>query len=369
MCITEIYVDRYPDGSEIHFPQTRLCQSGRRGRPCDSITTITNNPRDIQYGEPTSEYIITQMHTPRSSTSSHRPSSFVEIIDERRTPPRPRRRRGSIFLDAFFGPSSRRHRSHREPSRERVVFLDTPPSPRTPRTPPPHYARPLTPLSPSSFRYQEPPRGRPRGPVIIDSRQAAPRSTSIEVVIGPRRHRSQSPTLSELRRQDEDIESERRRKRDERAARLAAELAEVRDMRERERRRARLDAEIMSRPRVPLAPTAHRIRDTPRPRPVIDQSTRLHEMLNDMHLSSRGERVIAEAVEERRWQTEALAAEALAERRRRDAQRMVQAGIRAQEEEAALEAQRRRLARRFTVGGGRPRRDRINYDDGSFRIQ
>jgi hypothetical protein len=146
-------------------------------------------------------------------------------------------------------------------------------------------------------------------------------------------------------------------------------VAEVRELRERERRRARLDADIMSRPRVPPAPPARRIRDAPRARPVIDQSTRLHDMLNDMHLTSHGEQVIAEALEERRRQEEARFAEAQAERRRRDAD-MVRAGIRAQEEEdAALEAQRARLARRFTVGGGRPSRHRINYDDGSFRFQ
>src|SRR5271168_611534 len=106
MCVTEVYIDRYPDGAEVEFRQTRLCQYGRPGRPCETHSTLENTPRSIEYGEPTSEFMIRQLNTPpRSSTSSGRPS-LVETNDES---PRPRRkRRPGLLMSAFFGDLPRR---------------------------------------------------------------------------------------------------------------------------------------------------------------------------------------------------------------------------------------------------------------------
>jgi hypothetical protein len=71
-----------------------------------------------------------------------------------------------------------------------------------------------------------------------------------------------------------------------------------------------------------------------------------------MNLSARGERVIAEAVAERRLRDER--------------ERMIRVGIEAEE----AEAQRQRLQRRFTIGGrGSGRRHRIMYDDGTYRYE
>jgi hypothetical protein len=71
-----------------------------------------------------------------------------------------------------------------------------------------------------------------------------------------------------------------------------------------------------------------------------------------MGLSSRGERVIAEAIAERE--------------RAEERERLLRIGLLAEEEEA----QRARLRRRFTVSegaGSNGRRSRVVYDDGTYR--
>jgi hypothetical protein len=183
----------------------------------------------------------------------------------------------------------------------------------------------------------------------------------VEVHVGVRsserrpRSRSRSPAsiLAELRRKDEEEERERRRRRDEREARLAAELEEERERRRQEERRALHDAEINARPPVrPAVPNPPLLRRQATIRPVVDQSDRLNDVLSDMNLSARGERVIAEAIAERR--------------RRDERERMIRVGIEAEE----AEAQRQRLRRRFTIGGRESgRRHRILYDDGTYRYE
>jgi hypothetical protein len=379
MCVTEIYFDRYPDGSQVEYRQIRHCQYGRPSRPCEMHSTLENTPRLIGWGEPTSEFILTQLNTPpRSSASSGRPS--IEIIREESPRPR-RRRRPGLLMSAFFGDPPRRRR------RENVVVVNGPPSPRSPRAPrtptipPPAPAPrnwgfpsgyPSAPRTPEPFVYDaSPTRGRRRIPaIIIDNtlvngqRQQRSRAASVDVNVGGRRSsvrprprsRSPSPTLADLRRQDEERERERRRQRDLREAQLEAELRERRERRLRDERRALQDAEINARPpvrpAVPQAPLPLRRRAPFGMPPVVQQSQRLHEVLDDLHLSARGERVIAEAV---------------AERRRIDA---IRAGMEAEEDEA----RRERLRRRFTVGGGGGqsggrRRNRVLYDDGTYRYE
>jgi hypothetical protein len=365
MCVIEIFIDRYPDGGDVEFRQTRLCQYGRPGRPCGNLSTLENTPRRIDYGEPTSEFILRQLNTPpRSSTSSSRPS-LTELRDES---PRPKRKRrsGDLFLSAFFGDPNRRRRDRRE----NVVVMDAPPSPRSPRTPrtpplnqtqfPTHGSTSRLPRTPPPFVYDATPRGRDREPVIVDERdrpQRPQRASSVEVNISRRSSRrrqssrSPSPSLAELRRRDEVAERERRRRRDEREAMLAAELEKEREHLRREQRRAQLNAEINARPPVPIAP----LRRQPTLRPVVDQSQRLHDLLGDMNISARGERVIAEAVAERRRKEE----------RERELARSIR--IRLEAEEA--EAQKQRLRRRFTIDRPPVRRHRVVYDDGTYRYE
>ncbi|KAI9733720.1 MAG: hypothetical protein M1818_007134 [Claussenomyces sp. TS43310] len=364
MCVVEIYIDRYPNGREKHFRQTRLCQDGHPGRACGRLSTLTHPPREIHFDEPTSEFLVTQIHTPRSSTSSQRPTSLIEVvdIDERPSSPRDRRNRESFWLNAFFGEPPRRRRRGRQ---EHIVVIDEPPSPRIspPMSPPPvpyflpNVHRYSSPLTPSHYTQDSLSRGRV-APVVIEGSRRTQRTTSIEVNIGSRRQRSPSPTLSDLERLEEEAERERRHKRDERAERLAREIFEVREKRERQERRARLDAEINARPAIPA--TMRRLRE----RPIVNQTMRLHEVLGDMHLSANGERVMGESIAERRREDERRASE---RRRMEERARMVELGRRVEEEEA----QRNRLRRRFTVGGaasGRARH-RVTYDDGAFRYE
>lgn len=360
MCVTEIYIDRYPDGEEVEYRQTRLCQYGRPERPCETHSKLENTPRRIEYGEPTSEFIVRQLNTPpRSSASSGRPS-LVEILDESPKPKR-KRRSGGLLMSAFFGEVPRRRRSRRE----NVVIIDGPPSPLTPRTPPSpsvqaqfpsQWTGSRLPRTPPPFVYDAAPRG--RQPVIIDDRNHPPRASSTEVRYGQpssrrrEKSRSSSPELSEIRRRnEEDEERERRRRRDERETRLAEELREERERRLREERRARHDAEINARPAVPNPPRR-------RPsvfRPVVEQSQRLHDLFGDMSLSSRGERVIAEAIAERR--------------RREERERELERTTRVTTEAEEAEAQRQRLRRRFTIGRRPSRRHRVVYDDGTYRYE
>jgi hypothetical protein len=363
MCLTEVFVDRYPDGGEVEFSETRLCQYGHSGRPCETHSVVENTPRKIQYGEPTSEYILTQMTPPRSSTSSQR-SSLVEFRDESPQPKRTRRS-GGILTSALFGDPRYRRRSG-----DKVIVVDGPPSPRSPRTTPPPPPRSRLPgyhltlppsRTPPAFIYDTAPRG--RRPVVVDNHRHPLRGSSVEVVISNRqsgrraRSRSPSPTFAQLRRLEEEEERERRRRRDEREAELAAEVRDARERRRREERRAKHDAEIDARPPVP--PPRPAVPNPPQRRrpftPVVEQSDRLNDIIGDIHLSSRGERVIAEAVADRKRK------ENIEEK-----EKMVQAGIDAEE----TEARRQRLRRRFTISGSPVnRRHRIMYDDRTYRYE
>ena len=61
MCVTNVYTDQYPDGKENEFHQITYCPYGTRGRhrPCQKLSTIENPVRKIQFGEPTTEYMMT----------------------------------------------------------------------------------------------------------------------------------------------------------------------------------------------------------------------------------------------------------------------------------------------------------------------
>lgn len=321
MCVTEIYRDRYPDGSEVQFRQLKSCQYGRPGQPCQTHYTMENAVRQIKFGEPTTEFLLTQVHTPRTSSSSHRPESIVEIIDESpRSDRRKKKKRSSLLMSTFFGqsPSNSPHRR----GRQRIVIETSPPeSIRTPRTPPLVFTEQRAPMTPPPFIRDVSPtrRGRHRvDPIIVDVRR--PRPTSTAAQIGSRntsRHRSPSPKTywAQQRARQNEEDAARRRRRDEDEARLEAEIRAVRRARQREREYA----EIMARPVVPMPP---RIRY----RPVIEQSDRLHEALRGLTLSTR------------------LDAE-------------------------EAEASRERLRRRLTVGGGTTRRHRVLYDDGVYRYE
>lgn len=198
-----------------------------------------------------------------------------------------------------------------------------------------------------------PSRGRQRP--IIHETSRRPRSASIEFrYTSPSRQRSPSQRRKDERRrrqrQEERERQELRELRDRREARLVAEIKEERERRLREEFLMLQDAEINARP-VRLPSPAPRLRSILRP--VVDQSRRWTNVIDDLGLSIRGERVIAEAIADRE--------------RAESRERLLRERLEAEEAE---EAQKERLKRRFTVSEGsgpRGRRHRVVYDDGTYR--
>lgn len=362
MCQTNIFVDQYPNGQNVEFRQTSYCQYGQPGRPCQKLSTLENPVRKIQFGEPTTEFMMTAHqrvfpHTPpRSSGGSHHRHSGGDTTSEEG------RRRHSKRRSELFP-----LRAHRQHKKERIVIVDSPPTPRTPPQlfrelfPATAPSSPATPYIVDGFPHGE--RGRP---VIVDERPL-PRAISIGAVVGQRRRaRSQSrgrfqwdsPSSSHTsfdsraRREAEELErleeARRRAERDERIAELQAE-------RRREERIRQQDENIRRRPAVPFPPAP--LRHRPFLRPVVDQTHALQGMMGGLSLGERiGERT--------------LIAEAETRRRLEERDRAIKA-IREEEEQEALKQrlrERQMPKRRFSVGPGR-RRHRIHYDDGLYRYE
>jgi hypothetical protein len=86
MCVTNVYVDRYPDWKEVEFRQTSYCQYGEPGRPCSKLSTLENPIREIEFGEPSTEFIMTG-HTrslPPAKLEASPSRSPPLIVDDRR---------------------------------------------------------------------------------------------------------------------------------------------------------------------------------------------------------------------------------------------------------------------------------------------
>jgi len=361
MCVTNVYVDRFPDGKDVEFRQTQYCPYGQPGRPCQKLSVLENPVRKIQFGEPTTEYMMTAHQRvfpntpPRSSGGSRHRYSGGSTSSE--SPTRRQSKRRSAAL-----PTLRPTRQHRK---ERIVIVDSPP---TPRTPPQLFQQTFTaPSSPATpHRIIDDERfTRERGrPIIVDERPLR-RVPSIGAVVSERpdvrRARSQtrrdfaweSPSSSHTsfdsraaRREAEDAAERIRRER-------IARMAEI----EAERRRAEIirqqDEEIRRRPTVPIPPRPLGQRDFLRP--VVDQSQVLQGMMGGLTIRDERDRLDVKEDAEIKQRME---------RRERDRKIRLQA----QEEEALKQRLRERQMpqRRFSVGPG-GRRHRVLYDDGVYR--
>ncbi|TVY62824.1 hypothetical protein LSUE1_G009823 [Lachnellula suecica] len=332
MCVTNIYLDRFPDGHTLEFRQLAICQYGSPGRPCPTLSTIENPVRKINWGEATTEMMLTRPYPPppprhqsphqslhRSSGSHHRHSSSESG----------HRKRHSKRLLSPLRPT----RQHR---RERIVIVDSPP---TPRTPPQRYNQTFTaPASPASPAYLavEHDRGRP---IIVDERPLH-RNPSVSAVVAPRRHRSpsrnrhvmwESPSNSHtsfnsrLRREEEDREIQRIRQRE----------IEIEAERRKQAFIRAQDDEIRRRPAVPLAPMPPRRGTYVRPVvTVVDQADLLPVMMGGLAIGDNGRGRL----------------------------------VREDEQEAMKQRLRERQLpkRRASVGPGY-RRHRVAYDDGMYR--
>ncbi|CAG8952646.1 hypothetical protein HYFRA_00009754 [Hymenoscyphus fraxineus] len=355
MCVTHIYTDRFPDGHTKYFRQTLNCQYGSPSRPCPTASTTEEATRNLNWGELTAEQILKTPQLqrpftpPRSPVSSHHRHSSSESNGHRR--------RHSKHLSPL-----RPTRQHRKT--ERIVIVDSPP---TPRTPPQHYnhtfTAPSSPIAPP-FRSHERERGRP---VIVDERPFR-RNPSVGAVVGdrltPRNSREYSRTRhvtwdspsnshtsfnSRLRREEEETKRLLEKREQDRQIQRDIDMKKLekeKDLEDRLRRKEeffrRQDEEIRSRPAVPLA--------APMPPPLRRQQTQI---------SRRGPAVTVVEQDD----ALPLMMGGLAIREDRSSKRR---------EQESEEAMKRRLRerqlpkRRASVGPGH-RRHRVAYDDGLYR--
>ncbi|KAK2624780.1 hypothetical protein QTJ16_005973 [Diplocarpon rosae] len=367
MCIINVYVDRFPDGKETAFRQTAFCQYGRPGQPCQKLLTLENPVRTIQFGEPTTEYIMTTHrrtfpHTPPRSPggSRHRYSGDYSSEDGRL------HRRQSTQRRSELSPR-RPIRTHR---RERIIIVDSPP---VPRTPPPTSRAFTAPSSPTFSPYiieDASPRERGR-PVIVDERplHRHPRVPSIGATVSERPAtrcaRSQSLAMDGKPNRRASVQWEspstshtsfdlRGRREAEAEATAAAE--ELERERRREQRIREQDEEIRRRPAVPIPPLP--LKDRQYLRPVMDHGPALQDRMS--RLKMRDERLLAEERE--------IFGESEMRRRLEDRDRIARWALAEREEEEMKRRLRERQMpkRRFSVGPG-SRRHIVLYDDGVYR--
>ncbi|TAQ87729.1 hypothetical protein B7494_g3963 [Chlorociboria aeruginascens] len=367
MCVTDVYVDVYPDNRAVEFRRLSICRYGNGTRPCESHSEVAHPVRKINYNELTTQYIL--------SSSPPTYGYQTALPSPPRSPPRTYRRRSSFSPDLSEDRLRRHHSYHTHkrsslllPSKafqhrkERIVIVDAPP---TPRTPPQRYARTLTaPSSPVTPPYTPGER-----PIIVDERplRRLTRSDSNEAVVTSPKRKKRSP--SRVRFEDSPRTSfESRSSRDERREwRVETEDesdSERRRERRRQRRMAEEDAEIRRRPAVPFKLKSIL-------KPVVNQSDRLQGMMGALTLAEkkdderdvglgvefqreeRGERVILEGKERRR-----------SEKRDDEVWRR-----REWEDDEAMDTrlkERQRPRRRVSIAAPW-RRTRVNYDDGFYR--
>ncbi|KAF6813801.1 hypothetical protein CPLU01_14562 [Colletotrichum plurivorum] len=357
MCTTDVYTDVYPDGRRSEYQSPTLCSSSRNGHLCSNPVVYNHPPRSVGYasatsgypaGHSSSSYAYAQQLPPSPPMSSPRGPSVESARPRGGSSSSDRNRRtsgvyvnGQKVLDL-----NRKTRSRAE----RIVIVDSPP---TPRTPPRQFATPYTaPPSPNTngdaqqFGYHPVPRGSLR-PVIVDERPRP--KVEIEVVdSGHRRHLSSDSRYSHSSAEDDERRRRRRRQEKERKEREEREERErererAEDELRRQRQRERIDRQnerISRRPAVPVPPAPVRRSSTGYANVPLSADQDLVDAVRRMEINDR------------------LAAERRAREER--------------EREEEEEAQRRRLMermmprRRATVGPG-SRRHRVLYDDGVYR--
>ena len=276
MCVTNVYVDRYPDGREVEFRQTSVCQYGQPGRPCQKLSILENPIRNIKFGEPTTQYILTQPVSPQPPPHSSGGDTTSE--DDR--------------------------------GKERIIIVDSPPTPRSP-----------------THRSLSQTRG---ARVVWDSPSTSHKSFDLRA----EREREERADREHHRRvlEREELEVDRE------------------ELRRREQRIQAIDDEIRRRPAVPIPPAP--LRQRPYLRPFIDQSEALQGMIGGLRLDDYlGERVIADDAAKRR--------------RLAEIDRIAKRRLEEDEEEAMRQRlrERRLPRRRFSAGPGH-RRHRVLYDNG-----
>ncbi|KAK1984201.1 hypothetical protein LZ30DRAFT_586743 [Colletotrichum cereale] len=347
MCTTDVYTDVYPDGRRSEYQEPKYCSTASRsGRFCANPAVYNHPPRAVAYPSPVPAYPATgpsypfpQQMPPTPPLGSPRGTSSGADGDRTRrdssSSDRKRRQSGIYVNGQKVLDLNRKNRSRAE----RIVIVDSPP---TPRTPPKQFASPYTaPPSPNAgghspnFRYSHVRRDSLR-PVIVDER--TPRSkVEIEVIDnGHRRHNSSDSRHSHSQSNSGGDDEERRRRRRDRERKEREERERLKEEERQEHIRlqiAKQNADIARRSAMPFKRTS------------TSFGPSLSDQERDQELSNAVRRL------------------EIADRRAREA--------REKEEE---EAQRRRLMermmprRRATVGPG-SRRNHVHYDDGVYRYE
>lgn len=331
MCTTQMRAVQRSDGLVESRPKIVHCPAYINGLPCNS--NMLNLP-------PTPSY------TPRSGTPIYR-SGDESDRSYHSTSSNSRNKRssgvyinGEKVMDLNRRSSERHSRPSRSSKHERVVIVESPP---TPRTPPQLYTGPHTApsspntahlpyivdASPTSHSKRRTSMSHHARPLIVDERAQRSRDSKrvqIEVVDPPRGRHSREHSSSS--------ESSERRRRHQREEERARDEQVMRELKIRERI-AKANAEINMRPAAPMPPAPPR-RSSTYARPAVTVPFRPEDEL----------------------------VEAVARLNLRESQ------ARREEEEA----QRRRLMermtpkRRSTVGPGQ-RRPRALYDEGMYRYE
>lgn len=366
MCVTDIYVDVYPDGQRRTFSQVSLCQYGvPTGRLCSNASIIENPSRKITWDEPSTEYMFSQaprlfstlpLTPPRSSAGSiHRHSAgYVSSTSDEGLRRQDSKRHSSRHSsNSRRSETSRTKEAKREHRKERIIIVEAPP---TPRTPPRSFAQTFT--APNS------PMSRSR-PIIVDERPRPQRVPSVGAVVGDRPRRSTSSTRPRFgwdspssshtsfdlqTAAEERARAEARHLKAESAAKLEVERRRAEARREeakREEQYAELEAQrrqaerirahdeaIKRRPAVPL-------KTKPFLAPTVDQTNDVQGMMGGLRLDER----VSTSTESRR-RMEDREIEAMSSRLR----------------------ERQMPGRRFSVGPAQ-RRERALYSDNVYRYE
>ncbi|CAM1505037.1 Fc.00g106740.m01.CDS01 [Cosmosporella sp. VM-42] len=340
MCTTNIFSYIHADGHKEQTYQPTLCSASRHGQPCSNEVVFQHPPQYIAYGD--SAPYVTQLpptptYTPRSSTPNYR--SGDESDRSFHSSSSSKKRASGLYINGQKVLDLERRERH--PSRrERIVLVDNPP---TPRTPPQTWTAPHTaPPSPNAYVVDASPREPSRRrPVIVDERTRP--HVKLEVVephYSKHSHSRHTSTSSRESRQSDD-EDRRRRRREKREL----EELEIREKKLRARI-AEANAEISSRPTVPVPPAPKRASTYKR---------------GTVELRDR-EAELVDAV--RRLDFEEARRD---EKARRLAKKEAKKAVEKEEEEQRQRLMERMMPRRRATVGPGSRRHRVLYDDGVYR--
>lgn len=323
MCTTDIFPFVNPDGSKFESRKVHRCSASRHGQPCQpEVFKHATRRTDSNARIPSTEMPPSPRYTPRTSTPVYQSGTESERSNKSSSS---KKRRSGIYVNGTKVLNLNGH-SRRHSRNERIVIVDSPP---TPRTPPqsfnyPHTAPPSPNMSGPLYNIVDAsPMRESLRPIIVDERPR-PQHVKIEVVDGKshRRHHSNSSHNSS------NSDSERRRRRDE------EERAQEEVRRQRMRARIqRANEEIEARQPVPY--------------PIRRSSTYVRPGVEvTVPLGHSREQELVDAVRQLNIERSNMLDDEAAQRERLRERQMPR--------------------RRATVGPGH-RRHRVMYDDGTYR--